>query len=284
MSTSSPSPLRSELGEAVAEAIRHLLVVKGRLPVLRALVQELPKVGQLAGGDGGGYPILNGSALQMARDSFDMLVIDLASLREGAAERGGAFDRIRSHPEAFRRFSPDDFDPTRIHILGDPAPDEEAWLRGELMKEHVARANEILVRVFPEGEPVTRGHVDDLIRRFRRDTVITDRDRNRVRAHRYEEASKDAHHLAQTLTDVESQIRVFETYFNELYFSLTAGWFLMRPVGSPNPERTAQDLADIIVLGSINRAVVHYGVADATARNEGYSVRRERFYSPAPPT
>ncbi|MEO7733850.1 MAG: hypothetical protein ABIY55_22995 [Kofleriaceae bacterium] len=60
------------------EAIDMLSRLKERLPVLLALIKELERIA--AGGRR--VPARNTLVLQMAHDSFDMLVIDLNSLRE----------------------------------------------------------------------------------------------------------------------------------------------------------------------------------------------------------
>src|SRR3954468_18217367 len=76
--------------EQLVNCIYNLEKIRARLPVLQAIATELLKVG------GGKDPILRNSyAFQIVRDSFDMLVIDLTSLREGMIERNhGLLNRL----------------------------------------------------------------------------------------------------------------------------------------------------------------------------------------------
>lgn len=135
-------------------------------------------------------------------------------------------------------------------------------------------------RLFPGGAPVTREHVKDLIARFRRDTEATDADRNRVRAHPFER-SFDASYY-QSIAEVEEQIGVFERYLGDLYLVLTKVAFIMHPPVLATAEHTAKDVADLIVLGSINEAVFRYGVSsrDLSNQDRWYWLCRQRFSSP----
>ena len=87
-------------GEAtvlVHERCRHLNRIHGRLPILQALKVELDKMGDL--------PVGNRAVLRMVRDSFDMLVIDLYSLRDGLVKDAGLLNRLRPSFYALRKFT-----------------------------------------------------------------------------------------------------------------------------------------------------------------------------------
>lgn len=133
-------------------------------------------------------------------------------------------------------------------------------------------------RLFPSGEPVTAAHVKDLIGRLRQATEATDRDRNRVRAHRYERSYDESHR--QDLAEVEQQVGVFEQYLGDLYLVLTNSAYLFDPPTFASAEHTAMDMADLIVLGSINEATFHYGVvgSEPLQRDRLYWLKRQQFY------
>jgi hypothetical protein len=133
--------------------------------------------------------------------------------------------------------------------------------------------------LFPEGDPVTAEHVKALIKRFLRDTEPTLLDRNKARAHRYEEKPAAAAQHFQTLEQVQQQVEIFGRYLHAMCLILTGGSYAMDSPGFRwNLEATAQDLADLIVIGSINDAVVRYGVVtderDMTMR---YWFKRKKF-------
>ncbi len=268
----------SEIVESLREAIHNLLVIKGRLPVLQAVAQELDR---MQGGQD--YRVRNDAVLRVVRDSYDMLVVDLASLREGVTGSQGLFKRLRKHRNELRRFGPDDVDPRPIHYIGEPlSKAAEAEFIASEREWMAARWNEVFDGLFPAGAPVAEAHIDDLMSRFRKDTEPTNHDRNRVRAHRYEDASKEGAKYFQTLGQVEAQIHVFERYFNDLFLVLTKGSYAMTPLVAANVESTARDLADLILLGSINWAVIRYGLVPEKAATDGpphwYWFLREEFY------
>jgi hypothetical protein len=278
MDVSASGTGKSEVVEALREAIHSLLVIKGRLPVLQAVAQELKR---MQGGQD--YRVRNDAVLRVVRDSYDMLVVDLASLREGVTGRRGLFKKLRRHRHDLRRFGPDDVDLRPIQYIGTPLSktaeaefiaSERAWM--------AARWNEVFDRLFPDGASVTKAQVDDLMNRFRKDTEPTKNDRNRVRAHRYEEASNGSAAYFQTLGQVEAQIQVFERYFNDLFLVLAKGSYEMTPLVAANAEGTARDLADLILLGSINWAVIRYGLVPEKAAPGDlppwYWHRRKEFY------
>src|ERR1044071_2674556 len=88
----------------ILEAIEFLSRIKARLPVLLALVKELDRI---AGGRR--LPARNSLVLQMAHDSFDMLVIDLNSLRERmlSCQPPGLFKIVEAHCHLLHRFTPE---------------------------------------------------------------------------------------------------------------------------------------------------------------------------------
>ena len=85
----------------------------------------------------------------------------------------------------------------------------------------------------------------------------------------------------QALEGVQGQVEVFERYCHSLCWALTGANYMMDGTGfRANIRTTAQDVADLIVLGSINTATVEYGVI----QNDGdleqrYWARRKAFFA-----
>jgi hypothetical protein len=260
------------LAKMASATIHYFLGVRARLPFLRAVVAE---GGRIAAE---GLPLKNDILLRLFSDSYDMLVIDLCSLRERVAKKG-LFTRLHQHLDRLRRFRPTDFNPQPM-LLGDEWTSDLAhdFVAGEA-KFMSDDCNKYFDWLFPGGDPVTPEHVRALTKRFLEDTKPTFLDRNKARAHRYEEKPAAAAQHFQTLEQVQQQVEVFERYLHAICLVLTGGSFAMDSPGFRwDVEATAQDLADLIVIGSINEAVVRYGVVtdekDMTFR---YWFRRKKF-------
>jgi hypothetical protein len=258
---------------ALSEAIEILSRVKARLPVLLALVKELDRI---AGGRP--VPARNSLVLQMARDSFDMLVIDLNSLRERmiSFQPPGVFKIVEAHCRLFHRFTADDVKVEGM-FLG-PAEHNPVFLNS--FRDKMLRLwNEVFDRVFPGRKRVRENHVEALRLQFKKETEPTAEDRNKVRAHRYE------HHAStvpfQPPSMVEEQVKVFERYLNDLLFLTNRSQHGMSWPDTGDANTTAEDLADLVVFGSINLATLGYGMAPKK-HGEGeppwYWYYREKFY------
>jgi len=109
----------------------------------------------------------------------------------------------------------------------------------------------------------------------------SDNDRNRVRAHRYQQRS-DTSHLFINLPDLQTQIDVLERYLTDIYLVVTHKGHSMELADISGT--LAEDMADIIVHGSINEACNYYGVTNVTAENPTpwyWNGRRETLEKPS---
>ena len=109
MNSQTPPEQQDEFLAALDKAIRAYVFTKRRYPLLLATNKELDalidnlmvkKVGRRKPG------IWNDAVLQLLRDSFDMLVIDLASIREGLVEKTGLLNRLKQDCARLRRYEP----------------------------------------------------------------------------------------------------------------------------------------------------------------------------------
>jgi hypothetical protein len=230
--------------QKLEEAIWAFLQVKNRYPVLMTAAAEVDALRT--------RPDLrdrhaNAHVVQILRDSFDMLVIDLYSIREAMTGRTGFFDLLRQNPG-------------RLHIS--PSISNDTHL-AQTVNEGLHEAQVWLVET---ADPATTEGIESLCRRFREGTQPLDADRNRVRAHRYENRGKDVTKLFVSLPDLKDQIDLMWSYLYRLYLILTnRGYSDELRVG--DPKGTAKDLADLVTLGSINMAVTYYGMAEVTPQN-----------------
>jgi hypothetical protein len=262
------------LSRLVTTSIHHLLRIKARLPLLLAVVAEAKRI------SAEDRLVRNDIVVRMFLDSSDMLVIDLCSLRDQVSRPGGMFLRLKQHTPNLRRFRPRDCDVEWMRVEEWSRESQEAHLEGERQKM-AQEWNRHFDFLFPDGEPVTHDKIDALISRFLADTKATEADRDKARAHRYEEDPSVAARHVQPLEGVQAQVAVFEKYFHSLCWLLTgANYQLDGPGFSANVEGTAQDMADLILLGSINEATVQYGlVPDNRDMARRYCHMREQFFA-----
>jgi hypothetical protein len=248
--------------QKLEEAIWAFLQVKNRHPVLMTAAAEVDVLRT--------RPDLcnrhaNAHVVQILRDSFDMLVIDLYSIREALTDRVGFFGLLRQNPG-------------RLHIS--PSASEDTYFARTVNKG----LREAQVWLVQTADPATTEAVESLCKRFREGTQPLDADRNRIRAHRYENRGKDVTKLFVSLPDLKDQIDLMWSYLQRLYLILTnRGYSDQLHVG--NAEGTAKDLADLVMHGSINMAVTYYGMAEVTSENPypWYWKAREDTLKPSGP-
>ena len=251
-------PFSSAIGKAIDDAVWAFTAVRRRYPLLMKTSAELERIrGRFT------YKFHNDGLMQILRDSFDMLVIDLFSIRESLVERGGVLDQVRENPSHLRRRTSDEFEPDPITVLG-ASPARRDELMPELQEASRRRIamdiNSAIERLVGSADPVTTAEVDDLIKRLRSETEPLDGDRNRVRAHRYQRGHGDPKFFID-LPDLAGQIDVLDRYLKNLHLALTeygtsTSTSFMYATGT-----THEDLADVLVHGSINRATLAYGLA-----------------------
>jgi hypothetical protein len=266
------APNRDALVKIARWTIHHYLAIKARLPLLVAVADELYRLRP--------FIISNHLVLRLVRDSFDMLVIDLASLRERAVTRG-LFTHLYRHLPDLRMKKAEDVPDPNILFYEGLSPREEAEITRHEQQFRADAFNKVFLRVFPKGEPVLREHVTALIGRFAQDTKPTADDRNKARAHRYEKSQKAITSYHQNLRQVQAQCEVFDRYFADLFLVIADASYSMEPPSVSNPEITALDVADLIALGSISDSTVRYGVVEEPGPvlpERWYGTMRSRYF------
>lgn len=237
------SPAEDRVVVELERAIELFLLVKRRYPLLMATASELAVVRTLPNE----RPFANGAVLQVLRDSFDMLVIDLFSIRQRLVKGEGIFALLRDDPE-------------RLHVR------EPAVADADLKRIVAGQIREAARWLTQVDEPATAGTVSALCGRFIKETLPLDRDRNQVRAHRFEHEGRDTSKLFIELPALQGQIDVVGAYLKTLYLVVTHHGHSM-DLNFGDPNGFAKDFADLIVHGSINGAVEYYGLAKETPDN-----------------
>lgn len=267
----------SPIFEALENAIWAFARVRRRYPLLVDTAAELDRVRAHFK-----PPTHNDGLMQVMRDSFDMLVIDLFSIRESLVERGGLLNLVRDRPEYLRRRTPDEFKPPSITIVGVSDEARERFLpeaQRQAQQRYARDINKAIERLVGPSDPVTAADVVAWIARFRAETEALDSDRNRVRAHRYQRGSKDTNHLFIPLSDLAAQIAAVQHLLSDLYLIFHNGTFSLEMSFECDPVGTAESLADLLVHGTINRATLAYGVVPEQAsthdREPWYWAKRE---------
>lgn len=279
---------KDDVVAALEAAIQAFVLAKRRYQLLVAAAKELDRLTETMNArrtDGEETPIRNDAVLQLVRDCFDMFVIDLASIREGLVEDMGVLNRIKKSPSRLSRCDASEFAPRPAMVIGGDDHERVAAEVAAHGRELVAQGiNKALERLIPGEYPVTPNGITDLIARFIKATDPVDKDRNHVRAHRYEHRPFDRHRHFQPLTAIQGQLDLFEQLLGDLYLVLTRNWYDLERRFQASHSRTAHDLADLMVHGSINDATQVYGVVRAGTDNPvpWYWLHREKFFD-APP-
>ncbi|MBZ4421760.1 hypothetical protein [Myxococcus sp. RHSTA-1-4] len=291
--TPAPVEQKDELLALLDEALHAYVVTKRRYPLLVATTKSIDtllerlRVQNTSPRKPG---IWNDAVLQLLRDSFDVFVIDLASIRERLVEKNGLLSQLKKECARLRRCEPAEIEAQPVMLSGDMRGADPGRIEAEFqqhVRERIAGSiNASLSRLIPDEYPVTAKGVEALIKRFMKDTEPVERDRNHVRAHRYEYRGFDRRKHFQPLDELQGQLDIFEQLLGDLFHVLTRGTFGFKLRFTASTEGTAEDLADLMVHGSINGAVNAYSVAQQTPENPvpWYYARRSRFFESQPGT
>lgn len=261
---------RAKAVECLHQDIARLLSIKARLPLLRELRDELKRLDPNQT-----IPVRNDALLLVMQDSFDMLVIELCSLRERMTREGGIFYSLQEYPGLLRKLTPEDIEDQPIIGHGKLTPEDAQRQVKEMLLQS---CNAVFIKLFSDRKRARKTHIEALRLRFKQETLPTNDDRNNVRAHR-QEKHMAANHF-QSLTQVEEQIKIFESYLNDLLLVVNRSNVPMRAMVIADTAQTATDIADIICHGSISTATQEYGLAKPLEEDgpEWYSEFREQYF------
>jgi hypothetical protein len=279
------------IDELIREYEQKILMLKKRYYYLKSFLDELTKRT-----NGLTFDIKNDILWQMMTDSYSMLIIDLASLYKNLGEQGGFFGLLKIHSAKLRKTSYRNIDAPEPNILTMPGspitPGYEARLRREVKEDFqktvAYNMEKCLYRLFPhlQGNPdqgVCQGDIEKLKDRIlkRADEIYTDRDN--LRAHRFQKGDVDKATLkGLTLKDVGAHFEYIEDFMNSLRMVTLQSSMDYNDMNHSNVKCTAEDVVDIIVMGSTLNVFNTFGVAEALKLTNGphfYYQFRERFYA-----
>jgi hypothetical protein len=268
-----------EIDSALDDAVSIFIAVTRRLHLIDRFQSEYTKVSGAVRAADQQRPE-NDALWQVLNDCYAMLIIDLASAREGILEKQGLLNAIRRRPERILRASPEEFEPRK----GAGDPQALAEMDEYERRQIAASVNSSIEWLFGSNFPLTAGAVEELIKRFFKDTEAIDNDRSHVRAHRYEYRQADRFRYALPLKDLKIHIAAFEEYLRHLYHAVTRKhlYFKLKFWGE---KTAAEDLADLVVCNGIDGAADVFGLISSPT-GPWYWTVREGFLSryPTPPT
>ena len=269
---------RSDEETQLAEAISKLedlqwrfALVQRRYPLLLATSERMKVVRQHFG-----KRFHNDGVVQIMRDSFDVLVIDLYSIRQALV---GIIEKLVRHPNFFRQRSAHEF------LKEGQADTQASWIDCDIAEHAALSINNALARLVPLDER-TSSPKQVLIKRIKKATREIDQDRNRVRAHRHERGSENTEHLFIPLPELAKHIEILGNYIRDTHLMLTGYSIHDSAAFSYDEDETASDLADLIVLGSIGRATIDYGLIEDLSEQDyskNYWHRRKAALEAPPP-
>jgi hypothetical protein len=282
------------LEQLLAEIENKILTIKKRLYFLKAILGEIEKV---TGGKK--FNIKNDVIWQMMSDSYEMLIIDLASLYRGMCESGGFFGKLKHFSPTLRKKSHRSIEvgePTILQHGKNMTPADlervKKQAQTELKKLYAQGIEEALLELFPElkeaqDKKANHDHIEALKDRFWNLNVELVRERDNFSAHRYESKNDSFENLKRIgLPAVEAHFQRLEKMMNAIRlvaFNSTFSYSNMNLASSP---RAAEDIVDLLMNGSFNNVFNKFGISEELNRIGGeppyYYLFRENFYKKNP--
>jgi hypothetical protein len=263
--TDSAQEAAEQAGKRLEDVVWAFSLVRRRYPLLVRTSEEMDLLRRHFTKN-----FYNDGVMQVLRDSFDMLVVDLFSIREAIVETDGVIAHLRKLPGFLRPVSAGERwqapipSKEQAQSAGSRDPERDAFFETHFRKG----LNDAIDRLIP-SYATSQDPIKHLISRFRADTDALNDDRNRVRAHRYEKTSRETSQLFIPLPDLAAQIETMERYLSDLYRVSTGNSFQMSIGYSYSANEASRDLADLIVLGSINRATLDFGLVTEPSGRKG---------------
>jgi hypothetical protein len=235
-----------------------------RLGLLKALERVL---GEQA--VDGKVRVRNHAVYRLAVDSYEMLVIDLASFFRGLLGKGGpGLTQLNNH---LAKLTPGK-NPTPKLEAGDE------WKDSDLDTVEYECRRQAFAGLFPECTRRKPRQEDVQKLKDRLDTLSNDcrQLRDTVHAHKYERGEKTTTLQRLQLAKVEELLDDAEKVVNGLrLLGMKSTFGYPR---SPDDTETAQDLRDIMLHGSINAFCIKLGIGNGK-QDPWYWQRRRDFYA-----
>ena len=272
-----------QLGLGVQSLIRELeddvLRIKKRFYYLEKFLGRVKEVtGERP------FRIRNDIVWQTIVDSYEMLIIDFASLIRGMCQEGGFFGQLKQHCAELRVRSYRKFKATEPCIAENPRNPMTDEQRKNLVKYVMLDEQKMYARIaeeafdflFPsaKGAEERRANhdlIDELKNDFMKVAEEVVKDRDSFRAHRYEK-SREHRELGRedklTLDRLKHHFDHVEETLTKIRLLATNSSFAFSDMNGCDGDETAADLVDIVMLGSMNRIFNAYKIPNQLKRIE----------------
>ncbi|MCM0606580.1 MAG: hypothetical protein KA715_10860 [Xanthomonadaceae bacterium] len=239
-----------------------ILRIKKRYYYLDAILKQLV---QVTGGKQ--FIIRNDFIYQMIWDSYEMLIIELASLYRGMCQPGGFFGQLKIHAAKLRTTSHKKIEVSEPNISGSRGqpltPQDHARLKRELKvdtQKFIAKGiEESLLDLFPDLKNVSdkranHSHVDALKDQFWKlaEEMVHDRDARRAHKHEHKEHSHAENSKEITLKDIGTHFDRLEKIINAIRSVTTLSSFAYLDMNEASVANTAEDVVDLVMMGRFN--------------------------------
>lgn len=228
-----------------------LLAIKKRFYYLKKIEDELLKTTR-----GKIYSFRGDTVHDLLRDSYHMLVIDLASISKSMISKGGFFNKLRNYLNEFRR-------PTLPRVVA--AMVDQPLANDEYLQSEIFQANlQTYIDLFPNAtHKVSVADIEGLKTKYISILVDVMHDRDENRAHRFEKKAAEIEKVPfLNLIDLEQRILEIEKLLNGLRGLYTLSSYSFSDVNHSNSERMAQSVVDSILIGDRDLVERVFGIAD----------------------
>jgi hypothetical protein len=249
----------TSLEEWLSDKEHELLTIRGRLDLLKPLRTMLPP----------GTKIRNRQVYFVVVDSYEMLVIDLASFLKALANKD--VNQLNNHLSQLKRGKRPK-DPSR-------ARDTEEHINSAFAEQDYHARQEVFERLFPDctGDHAQQEDVRGLANRLRKLSTRCIESRDNIHAHRYEEAKKKKGVTAIDLPEIETLFVEIQSILNDLRLIAVDGHFGYGDI--PEETQVAMDLRDIILHGTIGGFCMKLGLGDGRVSDRYYWQLRDEYYA-----
>lgn len=253
----------SSFEEWIEEKQRGLLEIREPLALLKAMEASL-----VAQSVAGKIQVKNHAVYRLVTDSYEMLVINLASYFSGLLQTGPGLNQLNNY---LSKLAPGKA----------PKGSPKTWEERDnldIKRLNHERCMSAFLHLFPDcasekpsQEDVQRlkDHLDGLSKKCR-DL------RNDIHAHRYEKKNNEVLADALELSEIEKLFSEAQQTLHGLRLLVLNSTFAY---GEPmNEDETAKDLREIMLHGSFNNFCIKLKWGEGNEANRWYWQRRDDFY------
>ncbi|PIP95052.1 MAG: hypothetical protein COW00_17845 [Bdellovibrio sp. CG12_big_fil_rev_8_21_14_0_65_39_13] len=238
----------------IEEHERYFLIVKKRFYFLENILKELDSTTKSKR-----FNIRGDVIYQMLRDSYSMLVIDLASIGRGMIRKKGFFRKLPNFAKELEK-------PTQKLIAKSyfaAHQRQDSFLESLILKSCLESYGRLFPGCISKGKSMpTQDDFNDLKENFYSicEAIIKDRDRNRAHSYENAETRKESVRLL-TIKDLEEKFFKLEKLMNDLRLICSNSSYGSNDVNFSNSEGMAKSIVDLILIGDHNSINIAFGIS-----------------------